>query len=123
MVADDRVLTVANLHLDPASGERRTASIDQLVDWLESHLGGPTIVLGDFNGPLREAWHGTLREAGLRSALDDDAGPTANGFGVAAAMQQIDHVFVTADLDVAAATIHTAAGYASDHYPVTVDLR
>lgn len=123
LVGDDAELTIANVHLDPVSGERRAASVDQLLGWLEPRLGGPMIVLGDFNGPLTESWHSALRAAGLRSALEDGVGPTANGFGAASGQQQIDHVFVSANFEVVAATIHTEAGHASDHYPVTVELR
>lgn len=122
IVADQRVLTVANLHLDPASASRRVESVEQLVGWLEPGLGGPTVVLGDFNGPLGEPWHDALSEAGLRSALRDGAGPTANGFGDPAGCQQIDHVFVSADLDVRSARIVVDAGFASDHYPVVIDV-
>lgn len=122
VVENDERLTVANLHLDPASLERRTDSVEQLLAWLADDLDGPLVVLGDFNGPLAEPWAAVLADAGLRSALPDGTGPTANAFGDDDAAQQIDHVFVSASLRVDAAAIVDAAGHASDHYPVTVDV-
>lgn len=122
VVENDARLTVANLHLDPVSVERRVESVVQLLGWLGDDLGGPTLVMGDFNGPLAEPWVAQLRSAGLISALADGAGPTANGFGDPGARQQIDHVFTTAALRVEATEIVVGAGHASDHYPVVADL-
>lgn len=122
LVTDDRVLTIANLHLDHVSAARRATSVDQLLAWLEPHRGGLLLVLGDFNGPLGEPWAGALEAAGLRSALPDGAGPTANGYGDPAGEQQIDHVFVSSGIEITSAHIQVDAGHASDHYPVVADL-
>ena len=114
---------VVNLHLDSDSVERRTAALAQLAEWLDPTAERPTIVLGDFNGPMTDPGYEELSAAGLRSALPADAGPTSNGFGRdLEGQRQIDHVFVSAHFDVRAARIDLEAGHASDHYPVVVDL-
>ncbi|MEZ5244855.1 MAG: endonuclease/exonuclease/phosphatase family protein [Acidimicrobiales bacterium] len=114
---------VVNLHLDSDSVERRTGALAQLVEWLAPSAERPTIVMGDFNGPMTDPGYGALADAGLRSALPADAGATSNGFGRDLdGQRQIDHVFVSAHFDVVDARIDTASGHASDHYPVVVDL-
>ena len=117
-------LTVAGLHLDSDSVERRAASLEQLAEWMRAAVAsGPTIVLGDFNGPRTEPGFGALTRLGLRSVLPDDAGPTSNGFGRHIdEQQQIDHIFVSDHYDVVSAGIVTDAGHASDHYPVVAHL-
>lgn len=115
-------VTVVNLHLDSDSVDRRTASLEQLVSWLADR-DGSTVVLGDFNGPLDEPGIAVLVASGLRSVLPSDAGPTSNGFGRNADRQgQIDHIFVSPDIEVYDARIVTEAGLASDHYPVVANL-
>lgn len=122
-VEDDRPMQIVNLHLDSDSTERRAAAIRQLAEWIEERPDEATIVMGDFNGPMSHPGYEALRACGLRSALPADCGPTSNGFGRRLAeQQQIDHVFVSAHFDVRAARIDLAAGHASDHYPVVVDL-
>jgi len=124
VLPDDRVVQIVNLHLDHQEAERRAASISQLVEWfIDRRTPRPTIIMGDFNGPRTEDGFDALREAGMQSALPDDAGPTSNGFGRRLDEQhQIDHVFVSSDFVVRAATVDRSAGHASDHYPVVVDL-
>lgn len=123
-LAGDRVVRVVNLHLDSDSVDRRAESIRQLAVWLEADgPGTPTIVMGDFNGPMTEPGYEALSAIGLRSALDNGSGPTSNGFGRHLADQaQIDHLLVSAHFEVVAARIAVEAGHASDHYPVVVDL-
>jgi endonuclease/exonuclease/phosphatase family metal-dependent hydrolase len=119
----DRPLRVVNLHLDSESVERRAASLEQLLGWLGRGAAMPVIVLGDFNGPMSDPGYHSFLAGGLRPALPDDAGPTSNGFGRDLASQrQIDHVFVSPELEVRSARIDREAGHASDHYPVVVDL-
>ena len=122
--ADDARVVVANVHLDTSSVANRSRSLEQIVEWIgPDDPGRSTVVLGDFNAEMDEAGFGVLAAAGLRSALPPDAGPTSNGFGRDLASQrQIDHVFVSADVVVDHAEIRTGAGFASDHYPVIVDL-
>ncbi len=120
---DGPVVRVANLHLDSDSVERRAEALGQLVPWLADEPRAPTIVMGDFNGPMTEPGFDALTEAGFRSALPADAGPTSNGFGRRLdEQQQIDHVFVSSHFKVVGARIDTDSGHASDHYPVVVDL-
>jgi endonuclease/exonuclease/phosphatase family metal-dependent hydrolase len=123
-IADESRVAVANLHLDSLSADFRGQSIEQVVEWLTLGVGStPTIVLGDFNAPMTEAGFSILREVGMQTALPGDTGPTSNGFGRdLEGQQQIDHVFVSSHFQVDHAEIHTAAGYASDHFPVVVDL-
>ncbi|MEM7142825.1 MAG: endonuclease/exonuclease/phosphatase family protein [Actinomycetota bacterium] len=122
VVGSDGRLRVVNLHLDPASVDRRTESVRQLLASVGPVDTMSTVVVGDFNGPLDEPWSAELTAAGFRSALPADAGPTSNGFGDPGGQQQIDHVFVDRTAEVVAAEIVTAAGHASDHYPVLVEL-
>jgi endonuclease/exonuclease/phosphatase family metal-dependent hydrolase len=120
---DGSVVRVANLHLDSDSAERRAESLGQLVRWLGDAPSTPMIVMGDFNGPMTDPGFDALADAGFRSALPADAGPTSNGFGRRLdEQQQIDHVFVSGHFEVVDARIDTDAGHASDHYPVVVDL-
>ena len=122
-IEDGRALRVLNLHLDSESAERRAVAIRQVAEWIDEQSGVPTIVMGDFNGPMSDPGYEALTARGLRSALPPDEGPTSNGFGRDLASQrQIDHVFVTAQFEVRRARIDVAAGHASDHYPVVVDL-
>lgn len=124
-VADDARVVVANLHLDTSSVVNRADSLAQLAEWIGAPASGRSvIVLGDFNAELGERGFAALTGLGLRSALPVEAGPTSNGFGRGgdASRRQIDHVFVSEDLTVARAEICAEAGYASDHYPVVVDL-
>jgi endonuclease/exonuclease/phosphatase family metal-dependent hydrolase len=120
---DTRVLVV-NVHLDSADVANRTRSLEQLAGWIGPQVAAmPTIVLGDFNAPTTEPGFSALVDQRLRSALPADAGPTSNGFGKKLDRQrQIDHVFVSAHFRVVDAGILVDAGYASDHYPVVVDL-
>lgn len=117
-------LRIVNLHLDSESMDRRTASLHQLAEWLAARDDFvATVVMGDFNGPMTDPGYSSLTDLGLRSALPPDAGPTSNGFGMRLGLQrQIDHVFVSSEIDVVAAEIDVTAGHASDHYPVVVDL-
>lgn len=119
----DRPIRAVNLHLDSDSVDRRAASIRQLAEWLGTDPGAPTVVLGDFNGPMTDPGYEALTAIGLRSALPEGVGPTSNGFGRdLAAQRQIDHVFLSSDFEVLSARIDHDAGHASDHYPVVVDL-
>lgn len=122
---DGRPLRVVSLHLDSDSAERRTESIRQLADWLGADIPAvPTVVMGDFNGPMTDPGFEALAEQGLTSALGPDGGPTSNGFGRDPESQrQIDHIFVSSDLEVVSAEIVRWAGHASDHYPVVADVR
>ena len=122
-VEDDRPMRIINLHLDSESTERRAVALRQMGEWIDEQPDVATIVMGDFNGPMSDPGYEALRAGGLRSALPADEGPTSNGFGRRLAeQQQIDHVFVSAQFEVRAARIDVAAGHASDHYPVVVDL-
>jgi endonuclease/exonuclease/phosphatase family metal-dependent hydrolase len=123
-VASGLPLVVVNLHLDSASADRRRSSLEQLTEWVGADVADePMIVLGDFNGSLDESGFGTLRALGLQSVLDEDAGPTSNGFGHGLADQkQIDHIFVSQHFVVTSAKVDRSTGHASDHYPVVADL-
>ena len=113
---------VANTHLDEVSDERRLQSTKQLAEWLRTSTSGPLIVLGDINCTLTEPPAEPLFALGLRPVLGPDDGPTSNGFGDDAHAFQIDHIFVSEHWSIERAWVHTAAGLASDHYPVVADL-
>jgi len=120
----EATIRFVNLHLDSDAEDLRKQSLLQLVGWLRELDGATaTVVMGDFNGPMSDPGYSALVDYGLRSALSHEAGPTSNGFGLRLDEQrQIDHVFVSPELEVVAAEIDRSTGHASDHYPVVVDL-
>ncbi len=114
---------IANTHLDEASDERRLRSTRQLAQLLlTSTAGRPLIVLGDINCTLADPPTEPLLTLGLRPVLTPEDGPTSNGFGDDAHAHQIDHIFVSEHWSLQRAWVHTAAGMASDHYPVVAEL-
>jgi endonuclease/exonuclease/phosphatase family metal-dependent hydrolase len=117
-------LRVTCTHLDSKSAERRAASLDQLLTWLD--LSVPNVVLGDFNATPGNRVFARLTAAGLRHALPPDAGGTAHGFTGRTDGNRIDHIFVTSHLEVVAAEVtHPRPGgrLPSDHWPIVADLR
>lgn len=122
--ADGSPLAIVNLHLGSVSVDRRADSLVQLAGWLEPLMAdAPTIVAGDFNGPLTEPGFAVLRDLGFTSVLESDAGSTSNGFGRRPEEQgQIDHIFVTPNIRVRSATVDRSTEFVSDHYPVIADL-
>jgi endonuclease/exonuclease/phosphatase family metal-dependent hydrolase len=116
-------VVVANTHLDETSPALRRTSIVQLTGWLADCWPTlPCVVAGDLNATLDEPATSALCDAGYQSALSSQGGPASNGFGDPAHARQLDHIFTTPDLQIAAASIRREAGHASDHWPVLADL-
>jgi len=145
-----RIATVATLHDTTAGGDiafvvthldhegerARLESAERLrsmVDRVDPDL--PVVLAGDFNcGPGSEPYERLVADTGerhLRDAeglADERVGPavTYRGFGGEKPGNDIDHVFVTRELDVRRYVVRTDARangrFPSDHFPVVVDL-
>lgn len=115
---------VTSTHLDSQSAERRLASVEQLLGWLDPDV--PQIVLGDLNAGPDSAVLARFAAGGFRSALAAGAGGTAHSFTGRTDGRQIDHVLVRGAVEVVAARVeHPRPGgrLPSDHWPVVADLR
>jgi endonuclease/exonuclease/phosphatase family metal-dependent hydrolase len=116
--------TFTSTHLDESSGDRRAASVEQLVAWLGGEPG-PHIVVGDFNATLDHPMFDAFAALGLRSALAPDAGGTTHHFTGRRDGRQIDHVFVPENAQVRSAEVvhlKPRGRFASDHWPVVARL-
>jgi endonuclease/exonuclease/phosphatase family metal-dependent hydrolase len=116
-------IDVTNVHLDAASADLRARSADQLVGWLDPRR--PQVVLGDLNARPHTEPLVILAAAGLRSALAADAPGTFHRFTGRHDGPRIDHVLVDHRLTVIDAAVVTGPDrrpFASDHWPVVVDL-
>lgn len=120
--SDDTEVQLVATHLQPDSdGEDPTVRQARDVARLarEAKGAGPVVVGGDFNfEPGSGSWQAML-DAGLTDALAE-ARPllTSRSDRLEA---QIDHVFVSADLQ--AARPRTRSSLLSDHLPVVVDVK
>lgn len=114
---------VADVHLDERRNDNRLTSVRMLASWLDPDL--PWLVVGDFNAGPTSAVLAVLAEAGLRPALDDDAGGTAHRFTGRADGPRLDHILVSRHWEVlAGAVVRTGSGrLPSDHWPVVADVR
>lgn len=114
---------IANTHLDEKSAERRRASLEQLAGWFTDHMPGlPHLIVGDLNATLDSTPLRVMLDAGYRSALAPEDGPTSNGFGDEKHAKQIDHVLASPGVRLGDAVIRRDAGFVSDHWPVVVDV-
>ncbi len=118
----DSSFRVVNTHFASHSDRARHAAAAQLVAELTAAPERPTIVVGDFNATLGDAELAPLLTHGLRSVLPDGAGPTATAFEREPG-RRLDHVLVSPEWEVVSGQVWSAAGTASDHYPVVADLR
>jgi endonuclease/exonuclease/phosphatase family metal-dependent hydrolase len=112
-------------HLDEASGARRRASVDQLLAWIAAEPGSH-IVVGDFNATLDNSMFDAFADAGLRSALPDDAPGTSHHFSGRTDGRRIDHIFVPVDavvLDAGVVTTRPGGRLPSDHWPVRARIQ
>jgi endonuclease/exonuclease/phosphatase family metal-dependent hydrolase len=116
-------LLVVSTHLDAAVPANRIAAAEHLAAWVAG--SGPVVVLADLNaGPTSDVL-APLRAVGLRDALAGVEGGTEHGFTGATDRRRIDHVLVSAEIEVAASSIaHPRPGgrLPSDHWPVVADL-
>jgi endonuclease/exonuclease/phosphatase family metal-dependent hydrolase len=117
-------ITVANTHFDQRHDDNRVASARQLAGWLDV-AERPTIVVGDLNaGPASDALR-VLTDAGLRSAVPDDAPGTNHDYGKHVPKRRIDHILVSPHWTVHGAEVVTEkphGRYPSDHWPLYADL-
>jgi endonuclease/exonuclease/phosphatase family metal-dependent hydrolase len=114
---------VANTHLDERLGENRSASVRQLLDWLDRAV--PTVVIGDFNCVPGDApVLGPLTDAGFQ--LAPVTGGTSHGFTGRADGARIDHIFLSPHWTIEDATVireRPGRRLPSDHWPVRATVR
>jgi endonuclease/exonuclease/phosphatase family metal-dependent hydrolase len=115
-------LSFTSTHLDESSSARRRSSAEQLVSWVAAERG-PHVVVGDFNATVDEPMFELFRDAGLRSALPSDGGGTSHHFSGRRDGRRIDHIFVSADIEVLEAHVDHTNRRASDHWPVVATIR
>ncbi len=116
-------VTVTNLHLDASSAERRQASVEQLLSWLDPDR--PQVVMGDFNASATGALLDLLASGGLRAAVPTGADGTYHHFTGRREGPRLDHVFVNDRFQVTSAEVHrlaTRPPFPSDHWPVVATL-
>ncbi len=119
----DGTVLVVSTHLDERIEANRVRSAEQLATWLD--LRGPVVVLGDLNAPPGSATLEVLEGAGLRDALGPSAGGTAHSFTGVARGPRIDHVLVSAGVEVVGAGVAgpREGRLPSDHWPVWAEVR
>lgn len=125
---------VYNVHLDHQSQPSREKSVALLRARIEARdPKAPAIVMGDFNAGEKNPATAAMLEGGTFRdtfrAKNPEASPvgTFTGFKFGQVTgEKIDHIFATAEWEVAdAAIVRTSRGqrYPSDHFPVTATLR
>ncbi|WP_179394147.1 endonuclease/exonuclease/phosphatase family protein [Lacticaseibacillus absianus] len=138
-VADDQELVVVANHLDDWIADARVLGVQQVTAFLAPYLAAavPVIWCGDFNmqpGDVAyQAVPSALRDAALHAAtiVDPFGGtwPDQADFAPVTTqdVQRLDFFFVNAAVQVDAYAVETTATadgrYASDHFPVTLDVR
>lgn len=121
--SEGQAFQVLVTHLGLANDER-LGQVEALLgpEWLDSPLRrGPLLLCGDLNaGPRTRAYR--LAAARLRDAAGRRPRPT---FPSRLPLVRIDHVFTTEDVEVVRAEVVRTAltAAASDHLPLTVELR
>ena len=127
--SDDRLGAVST-HFDHRSAAARSRSGAALGRWVREEPG-PWLVMGDLNATVDDPSVQTMLSAGLRDALAH-LGPRGAGLGTAHAWSggtdgaRIDHILVTAELEVVEAYIardRPGGRLPSDHWPVVARLR
>ncbi len=123
-------LGVACTHFDHRSAEARARSAAALALWVRE-MEGPRVVMGDFNATVVETCMQTMLSTGLRDALGHLAPrgadlATAHAFTGRSDGARIDHILISADLEVVEARIvrdRPGGRLPSDHWPVVARLR
>lgn len=119
----DRPLSFTSTHLDAQRSANRRRSAEQLAAWLDGRM--PCVVAGDFNAEADHDLFEPLLAVGLRHALPAGAGGTAHGFTGRRDGRRIDHLLVSADLEVLDAHVARPGEgrrLPSDHWPVVATL-
>lgn len=128
-IGSERRVTVLNTHFDHRSQPSREEAAAMIVKRMKE-IGGPVVVMGDFNAGEDNAVMQTFREAGYIDTYravhpDEKAVGTFSAWNGRTSGAKIDHVFVrkgvkTIDADIA--RDHTDGRYPSDHYPVWAEV-
>jgi endonuclease/exonuclease/phosphatase family metal-dependent hydrolase len=120
-------LNVINTHLGLSRPDRR-AQVEELLGpgWLgDARCQDPYILIGDFNAPPRSnAYRRLARELRDAQVVAGHRWPRAT-FPAYLPVLRLDHVFVSPSVEVLEATVVRSelARVASDHLPLTVDIR
>jgi endonuclease/exonuclease/phosphatase family metal-dependent hydrolase len=123
VVATGAHVQVVCTHLDASDRGRRLTSAEQLVTWLDPSL--PRVIVGDLNARPGAPELEPLLAAGYRHALPADAGGTNHDFTGRTDGKRIDHILVSADIEVVDAHVEHPRPFGrlpSDHWPVVADL-
>jgi endonuclease/exonuclease/phosphatase family metal-dependent hydrolase len=119
-------LRVINTHLDAHDAERRAPQARTLGALVRDAAPRPCVVLGDLNARVDEnGVFDPLLAVGLRDAWDVEAGAASTSFTSPASApgQRIDHVLVSASVDVHDVRVPTGDWARwSDHLPVLAEL-
>lgn len=121
---EDRLVEVVSTHLDEASAERRRIAAAQLVEHLDPTV--PRIVMGDMNADPDSDVLDVLVDAGLQLVEPQGTAGTEHAFTGRTDRRRIDHVLVSAGLEVVDATVVTTRlgpVLPSDHWPVRAVVR
>jgi endonuclease/exonuclease/phosphatase family metal-dependent hydrolase len=121
---DGRVLHIYNVHLGTAILERRFQA-ERLADIVaDRHVGGPKLVLGDFNewmrGLVTRLLSSKLKSVDIRSFLKRRR--TYPGFFP---ILHLDHIYYAGHLEIASISLPRTrlSLVASDHLPLVADVR
>ncbi len=134
--ASGRAFVAVTAHLDDGSADARVAGVRQIAAFLAAQQPGlPVFVCGDFNmAPddpayvaMPEDFEDSLKVAA--TVADPLSGTWMDDYSYVPhenpVMQRLDYVFVR-DFDVVSYAVDTTVSetgkYASDHFPVTVEL-
>ncbi|HEX5596054.1 MAG TPA: endonuclease/exonuclease/phosphatase family protein [Micromonosporaceae bacterium] len=119
LAVDDREMVVVSTHLQPPPGDGPIVQAREVVRFATAFAAGrPLVVAGDMNTEPGEPAFQVFTGAGLVDALAA-ARPLPTS-PADAPRQQIDHVFVSTDIQVSEAAAPRST--ASDHLPVAVTL-
>ena len=132
----DQTVLAINTHFDVLSSKSRQRSAKLLRQLIDQHPDANVILTGDFNcdvnsepyriltGNRQSLLKDTYTAAGHRNNQKDG---TYHHFGGGKGGDRIDWILVSPTVDVLGAAIVRDKpfldGYASDHFPVTADLR
>jgi endonuclease/exonuclease/phosphatase family metal-dependent hydrolase len=141
VIIGDKILNIANMHLEAFEQEAREKQAHLLIQWL-SDIKGPLVLGGDFNAIPRHASkkHGFVDEPDVSFATDRTLQNIEEGLGhyqeaiahsvcsanesacmtypANAATRRLDYMFATRGARFVEGRVVHEAGEASDHLPV-----
>ncbi|RMH18235.1 MAG: hypothetical protein D6696_13510, partial [Acidobacteria bacterium] len=123
---DGGVLTLLATHLHAGDGTASGAVRLRQVAALRRRLAGPpaarhTVIAGDLNAAPGAAAIARLRRAGLIDAWSEAGVGDGETYPSPAARERIDYLWITPDLAVS--KVRVLPSLASDHLPLTAEIR